>query len=111
MHSLSRYAILSRTLATLVAVLSVYACAGETPIEVSAYHEKLGYTAPVVLSPGERNIMLRFEPTGGIEVDLTGSDDQRANGLSDWDVAEITFESMVDDMRRWAMRSGSHAFR
>jgi class 3 adenylate cyclase/pimeloyl-ACP methyl ester carboxylesterase len=24
--------------------------------------------------------------------------DQRANGLSDWDVAEITFESMVDDM-------------
>ena len=24
--------------------------------------------------------------------------DQRANGLSDWDVAEITFERMVDDM-------------
>jgi class 3 adenylate cyclase/pimeloyl-ACP methyl ester carboxylesterase len=24
--------------------------------------------------------------------------DQRANGLSDWDVAEITFESMVDDL-------------
>jgi len=46
--------------------------AGETPIEVSAYHEEFGSTAPVVLAPGERDVTLRFEPTGGLEVDLTG---------------------------------------
>jgi len=46
--------------------------ADETPIEISAYHEELGQTAPVVLSPGERDVTLRFEPTGSIEVDLTG---------------------------------------
>jgi hypothetical protein len=45
---------------------------GETQIEVSAFHEELGHTVSVLLSPGELDVTLRFEPTGGIEVDLTG---------------------------------------
>jgi pimeloyl-ACP methyl ester carboxylesterase len=37
--------------------------------------------------------------------------DQRANGLSDWDVAEITFESMVDDLAAVVDAVGLNAFR
>ena len=36
---------------------------------------------------------------------------QRANGLSDWDVAETTFESMVDDLAAVVDAVGLNAFR
>jgi class 3 adenylate cyclase/pimeloyl-ACP methyl ester carboxylesterase len=44
------------------------------------------FMAPIVTSIAERYRLVRF--------------DQRGNGLSDWDVAEISFERFVDDLER-----------